>query len=96
MFPDVAQDNPGVCEDVESHIYGPLAPFFIDWGDRPHPADGADDDCRLSRLTLTHPEAWSLRALLERLDVEVEVETGPPALSARLSTPRGEVAIGSA
>ena len=81
------------------HPYGSLAPFFIDWGDSPHPADQTGEGgeaCRLEGLTVTHPEAWSLRALLERLDVEVEVETGPPALSARLSTPRGEVAIGSA
>ena len=78
------------------HPYGQVVPFFIDWGDSPHPADEADEACRLESLTVTHPEAWSLRALLERLDVEVEVETGPPALSARLSTQRGEVAIGSA
>ncbi|ODT63623.1 MAG: hypothetical protein ABS77_03220 [Phenylobacterium sp. SCN 69-14] len=81
------------------HPYGQVVPFFIDWGDSPHPADQtseAGEACRLEGLTVTHPEAWSLRALLERLEVEVEVETGPPALNARLSTPRGEVAIGSA
>lgn len=77
------------------HIYGPLAPFFIDWGDSPHPADGADDDCRLSRLTLTHPEAWSLRPLLEKLEVEVEIEAGEAAITAELQTPNGVVHLSS-
>ena len=78
------------------HPYGPLAPFFIDWGDSPHPADEAGGDCRLTALRITHPQAWSLRPLLERLEVEVAVEDGPPGLHARLATPRGEVAIGAA
>ena len=59
------------------HAYGPLAPFFIVWGDSPHPSEGEDHGCRLSGLTLRHPEAWSLAPLLERLEVDVAVEAGP-------------------
>lgn len=77
------------------HAYGPLAPFFIDWGDSPHPAEGADDGCALQSLSITHPEAWSLRPLLERLEIEVEVRDGPAALHAQLSTPKGVVALSS-
>ena len=77
------------------HPYGSLAPFFIDWGDSPHPADEAGGDCRLAALRITHPQAWSLRLLLERLEIEVPVDDGPPGLHARLATPRGEVAIGA-
>lgn len=77
------------------HAYGPLAPFFIDWGDSPHPADDADQDCRLTSLTLRHPEAWSLGPLLERLGVEVEVKAGPAEISAELDTPRGRVRLSS-
>ena len=77
------------------HAYGPLVPFFIDWGDSPHPADGTEDGCSLSRLSLTHPEAWSLRPLLQRLDVDVEVDAGPPAITAELTTPKGLVRLSS-
>jgi len=77
------------------HPYGPLAPFFIDWGDSPHPADEAGADCRLTALRITHPQAWSLRLLLERLEVEVPVADGPPALEAELATPNGPVRIGA-
>jgi hypothetical protein len=77
------------------HAYGPLAPFFIDRGDSPHPADGVDDGCALQSLSITHPEAWSLRPLLERLEVEVGVSEGPAALHAELSTPKGVVRLSS-
>ena len=77
------------------HAYGPLVPFFIDWGDSPHPADDADDGCRLTQLSLTHPEAWSLRPLLEKLDVEVDVQAGEAAITAQLETPAGSVRLSS-
>ena len=77
------------------HAYGPLVPFFIDWGDSPHPADEAEDGCQLIQLSLTHPEAWSLRPLLERLDVEVDVQAGDAAITAQLETPAGKVRLSS-
>ncbi len=77
------------------HAYGPLVPFFIDWGDSPHPADDVQDDCRLSHLALTHPEAWSLRPLLEKLGVEVDVQAGPASITAQLETPAGAVRLSS-
>ena len=77
------------------HAYGPLVPFFIDWGDNPHPADDAGDDCRLTQLSLSHPEAWSLRPLLEKLDVEVDVQAGETAITAQLETPAGSVRLSS-
>lgn len=77
------------------HAYGALVPFFVDWGDSPHPADGAEDGCSLSRLRLAHPEAWSLRPLLQRLEVDVEVDTGPAGITAELTTPNGLVRLSS-
>lgn len=71
------------------HAYGPLVPFFIDWADAPHPSEGAGEACRLESLRLIHPEAWSLRPLLERLEVDVEVVAGPAEMRAELSTPKG-------
>lgn len=77
------------------HAYGPLAPFFIDWGDSPHPSETADQGCRLRALTLRHPEAWSLAPLLERLEVHVAVEAGPAEITAELDTPNGRVRLSS-
>ena len=77
------------------HAYGPLVPFFIDWGDSPHPADGAGGECRLKALSVAHPEAWSLRPLLERLGVEVEVSAGAAEIAAELHTPNGSVRLTS-
>lgn len=77
------------------HAYGPLVPFFIDWGDSPHPADGLPSACRLAGLQITHPEAWSLRVLMEKLEIEVQVDAGPASLSAELETPRGRVTLSS-
>lgn len=77
------------------HAYGAFVPFFIDWGEAPHPAQAAGADCRLVRLSLSHPEAWSLRPLLERLEVEVEVNAGPAELQAELSTPKGSLHLSS-
>ncbi|MBA4013148.1 MAG: hypothetical protein C0481_14880 [Phenylobacterium sp.] len=77
------------------HAYGPLAPFFIDWGDSPHPSEGDDQGCRLTGLSLRHPEAWSLGPLLDRLEVEVGIEVGPAEITAELDTPNGAVRLSS-
>lgn len=77
------------------HAYGPFVPFFIDWADAPHPSESAAGACRLEGLSLTHPEAWSLRPLLERLGVDVEVSAGPAEMRAQLSTPKGRLQLSS-
>ena len=77
------------------HAYGPLVPFFIDWGQAPHPSQGAEAGCRLAGLSLTHPEAWSLAPLLARLGVEAAVRDGPPQIEAELATPKGLVRLSS-
>jgi len=78
------------------HAYGPLVPFFIDWGDSPHPSeDLAEGGCRLSGLSLSHPDAWNLRPLLERLEVDVQVREGAALLTAALDTPKGRLNLSS-
>ena len=77
------------------HAYGGLVPFFVDWGEAPHPSQGAEGTCSLAGLTITHPQAWSLRPLLERLEVDVAVEAGAAALTAELITPNGLVRLSS-
>lgn len=78
------------------HAYGRQMPFFIDWGDCPHPSAALTaHGSRLARLSVSHPEAWSLAPLLERLDVEVEVTHGPAGLLADLETAKGVVRLSS-
>lgn len=72
-----------------------IVPFFIDWGKTPHPCTGLPDEgVSLVKLSARHPAPVAVRADLDRLGVELEVEPGPPALEAVLRTPaRGAVTL---
>ncbi|TRW95736.1 VOC family protein [Paracoccus sp. M683] len=67
-----------------------LAPLLIDWGHGPHPTDTMPDQgLSLTALTLTHP---ALPALALD-DPRISTAIGPAHLSARLSTPLGEITL---
>jgi hypothetical protein len=69
-----------------------LAPALIQWdSDLRPPARLPEAGCRLTALRITHPDVASLAALFP-LD-RVTFAEGPPALSATLSTPSGEVVL---
>jgi hypothetical protein len=71
-----------------------LAPFFIDWGESPHPAATAPRGVELVGLRMQHPEAERVREVLAALGIEAEVEVGAkPELVATLRTGRGMVEI---
>ena len=75
---------------------GGLLPAFIEWSPGPHPSSGMQDlGVVLQRVTLTHPEPETLRALLHALRVDhlAVVEEGPRRLAFVLDTPRGEVTL---
>jgi hypothetical protein len=79
---------------VTGHGGGTLVPFFIEWQDGRHPADDAPKGLRLRALRAECPEAEGLRAVLDALDVRLEVRKGPAArLIAVLDTPRGRVEL---
>jgi hypothetical protein len=73
----------------------PSLPFFIDWKDSPHPARTAPSGCTLIEFSVSTPDAAAIRALMAALDVEITVVEGEAGFSARLQTPRGEVALTS-
>ncbi len=52
---------------VDAHAYGSLVPFFIDWQGAPHPAAQLPAGLELDAVTLEHPDAEGLGALLARL-----------------------------
>lgn len=71
-----------------------LVPFFIDWGESPHPADSAPAGVRFVALRAEHPEPDRAQAMLDAVGVELEVRRGVrPALIALLETPRGPVEL---
>ena len=79
---------------IGGHPYGGLLPFFIAWGETPHPAGGAPKGCRLRELRLGSPDSDALSRVLEALGLEVRVDRRPePRISATLDTPRGPLEL---
>jgi hypothetical protein len=73
---------------------GGIVPFFIDWGDTPHPAASAPPGGRLIGLRARHPDAARVAGLLRALGLGLGVEHGDqPGLIATLETPRGRVEL---
>ena len=74
---------------------GDVIPYVIEWGKGvPHPSGDAPQGGTLQLLTLHHPEASRMNALLEALGLSLRVEPGPTAqLTAQLDTPHGSVAL---
>jgi hypothetical protein len=71
-----------------------VVPFFIDWLSDAHPAGALAQELKLLELRLEHPQADAANEVLRKLGVAAQVQEGPsPRITARLSTPRGEVAL---
>ncbi len=68
-------------------------PSFIEWQADPHPARNMTDlGCRLRSLTVTHPNAHEIEALIgNRIDCDlINIQTGPhKSIRASISTPSG-------
>jgi hypothetical protein len=73
---------------------GGVVPFFIDWGETPHPSATAPVGCELVDLRAEHPDVGRVRDILNGLGLDLQVEPGPtPALIATIRTPRGTVEL---
>jgi hypothetical protein len=71
-----------------------LVPFFIDWGDTPHPAASAAEGAALVDMRAEHPEPDRIRAMLETLGLDLPVTRGPePALVAYIATRNGRAEL---
>ena len=84
-----------VREDGQRLLDGAL-PTLIAWG-AVHPSEGMPaSGLQLQALTVQHPQAPALQAWADDLGLPgVRWRAGPPALQALLSTPRGQVLLGS-
>ena len=80
--------------DPTTVIADGIVPFFIDWGTSPHPAESAAIGPRLIGLRTEHPSPRAARAMLDALEVALEVERADrPALIATFQTPAGEIEL---
>ena len=69
-----------------------LVPFFIDWGDTPHPARGAAPGATLISLRAEHPDPENVQRMLGALGLDLPVVQGAnPALVATIAGTRGRV-----
>jgi len=71
-----------------------LVPFFIDWGQSPHPSQVTPQGAALVALRAEHPDADHVRDMLRVLDLALPVTTGSvPALIAEIDCPRGRAVL---
>ena len=71
-----------------------IVPFFIDWGESPHPAGSAPGGATLVALRAEHPDPSRIDEMLAAVGVALEVRAAAtPALVAELDTPRGRVEL---
>jgi hypothetical protein len=69
-----------------------LVPFFIDWGDTPHPARSAAAGATLISLRAEHQDPENVQRMLGALGLDLPVVKGAkPALVATIAGPRGRV-----
>jgi len=69
-------------------------PFFIDWGDSPHPAAALPQAGQVLALRAIHPFPEILTEHLHHLGVSIEVVHGDvPGLCAQIQTPHGLVVL---
>ena len=71
-----------------------IVPFFIDWGDSPHPSADAVQGLTLRGLRAEHPDPISSQEVLHKLNLQLQVTTGSePALIATIESPRGSIEL---
>jgi len=82
---------------VSDELAEGLMPFFICWGDSPHPGQDAPPGCRLVRLEGEHPDPERLWKMLAAVGTRLSVSRGPRArMIATIEGPRGSVTLSDA
>ena len=80
--------------DLRQARAGGVLPFFIDWGDTPHPGATAPRGGSLLALRAEHPQAEVVEAQLAHLEIALPVVRGDaPRLIATIATPRGVIEL---
>ena len=80
--------------DVCCVVADGIIPFFIDWGQSPHPASAAPAGAMLVSLRAEHPQARQVREMLRGFDLKLPVTAGcAPQLVAEIDSPKGRVLL---
>ena len=61
------------------HDFGDQLPFFIDWGESPHPSATSIAGVSVEKFVVIHPRATELRRLYSDLGITIDVVEGTPA-----------------
>jgi hypothetical protein len=73
---------------------GGVVPFFIDWGDTPHPAASLPGGCRFVGMRAEHPEPDRIARVYDALGLDIDISEGQaPRLIATLDSPNGIVEL---
>lgn len=73
---------------------GGVVPFFIDWGDSPHPGDELPAACSFLGVRVEHPEPERIGAWLRAVGLDTPVSRAhAPRIVASLDTPDGIVEL---
>lgn len=70
-----------------------LVPALIDWQQSPHPTTAGLPELPLVSFTGYHPDPDTVRAGLDALGVQLDLEQGPPGFEVVLETPNGKVTL---
>lgn len=80
--------------DLFADREGGVIPYFIDWGDTPHPALTAPGGCDLLGLAAEHPNPERVQGALARMGLDLVVTPGPePRVVALIRSPRGDIEL---
>ena len=73
---------------------GGVVPFFIDWGDTPHPAGALPQHCGFVDVRVEHPDAERVARYMRALGLDTRVDEGQDArVVATLETANGLVEL---
>ena len=73
---------------------GGVIPFFIDWGDSPHPAENLPAAVAFLGVRVEHPDAARIARIFKALGLDTPVSEGhAPRVIATLDTPNGTVEL---
>jgi Glyoxalase-like domain len=80
--------------DPRTVVFDGVVPFFIDWGQTPHPATTAAPGASLIGLRAEHPDPERVQKALGQLGLDLGVQRGPRSvLIATVNSPRGRVEL---
>jgi len=80
--------------DIRADPADGIIPFFIDWGNSPHPSDSLPQGCTIDQFVAVHPAAEEMQKKLRVFDLNLPVYPGnEKRLVAHLNTPKGKVLL---